>query len=246
MGARRHGAAPTRCPWTALFPPPTRRATSPDDTTVLLYTSGTTGKPKGAELTHFQIFMNCTTAGALFGVTPDDIAVAVLPLFHVFGLCAVLGNMLRYGAGVVLIPRFEPQAVLDAIERRPSTPARSSARCSRSGGRSGEWSCLPSVTGGTTRAISPTATTRAMCSSWTGSRTSSSAVATTSTRARWRRLEEVVAYVAVRSGAVATADDVLAFVKERVAAYKYPREIHMVPELPKGPTGKILKGELRG
>ena len=52
---------------------------SPDATAVLLYTSGTTGKPKGAELTHFQLFMNCTVAGDLFAFRDDDIGVAVLP-----------------------------------------------------------------------------------------------------------------------------------------------------------------------
>jgi len=52
---------------------------------VLLYTSGTTGRPKGAMLTHFQLFMNCTVAGDLFEVRDDDVTLAVLPLFHVFG-----------------------------------------------------------------------------------------------------------------------------------------------------------------
>src|SRR5260370_35308277 len=56
-----------------------------DDTAVLLYTSGTTGKPKGAELTHFQMYMNCTVAGDLFGAHRDDGTLAGLPFFHVFG-----------------------------------------------------------------------------------------------------------------------------------------------------------------
>lgn len=57
--------------------------------------------------------------------------------------------------------------------------------------------------------------------------------------------EEVVAVVALRPGASATEEELVAFCKERVAAYKYPREIRLVQELPKGPTGKILKKELR-
>jgi len=61
-------------------------ATDPDDTAVILYTSGTTGKPKGAELTHFNLFMCCqVSADRLVEFTDDDVALAVLPLFHSFG-----------------------------------------------------------------------------------------------------------------------------------------------------------------
>jgi len=57
--------------------------------------------------------------------------------------------------------------------------------------------------------------------------------------------EEVGAAVVLREGADASADDIRAFVKERVAAYKYPRKIWFPDELPKGPTGKILKREIK-
>src|SRR5205085_10828369 len=57
--------------------------------------------------------------------------------------------------------------------------------------------------------------------------------------------EEVAAVVALKEGADATADDLRDFAKQRVAAYKYPRAVHLVDELPKGPTGKILKREIR-
>ena len=57
--------------------------------------------------------------------------------------------------------------------------------------------------------------------------------------------EEVAAAVVLRPGAEASADDIRAFVKERVAAYKYPRKIWFSSELPKGPTGKILKREIK-
>src|SRR3712207_2695267 len=86
--------------------------TSADDTAVLLYTSGTTGKPKGAELTHFQLYMNCTVAGELFGFRDDDVGLAVLPLFHVFGLSSVLNTAVRYGGTIVLVPRFELDPVV--------------------------------------------------------------------------------------------------------------------------------------
>jgi long-chain acyl-CoA synthetase len=102
--------------------------TDADDTAVLLYTSGTTGKPKGAELTHLNLYMNCTVAGELFEFQETDIGVAVLPLFHVFGLSSVLNTSVRYGGTIVLIPRFELEPVVDAIEKHG---ARSSAACRR-------------------------------------------------------------------------------------------------------------------
>ena len=58
--------------------------------------------------------------------------------------------------------------------------------------------------------------------------------------------EEVIAYVALNRGAEATGEELVAYCKERLAAYKYPREVLVVPDLPKGPSGKILKKELRG
>ena len=91
-------------------------ARGPDDTAVLVYTSGTTGKPKGAELTHFQLYMNCTVAGGLFGARSDDVVLAVLPFFHVFGLSSVINVFVRYGGCLSILPRFQPSAVLDAIE----------------------------------------------------------------------------------------------------------------------------------
>jgi long-chain acyl-CoA synthetase len=57
--------------------------------------------------------------------------------------------------------------------------------------------------------------------------------------------EEVVAVVALRPGASATAEELIGYTKERLAAYKYPREIRFMDELPKGPSGKILKAALR-
>ena len=57
--------------------------------------------------------------------------------------------------------------------------------------------------------------------------------------------EEVVAVVVLRAGADLSAEDIIAYCRERLAAYKYPREVRFVPELPKGPTGKILKTVLR-
>jgi len=87
------------------------------DTAVIVYTSGTTGRPKGAELTHMQLYMNADIPGRLFGVRDDDIVLTVLPLFHVYGLSSVMNLCVRFGGTMTLIPRFDPAVVLAAIER---------------------------------------------------------------------------------------------------------------------------------
>ncbi len=93
----------------------------PTDTAVIVYTSGTTGQPKGAELTHMGLYMNADIPGRLFDIRPDDIAVAVLPLFHVFGLSSVLNVCVRFGCTMSLVPRFTAEAVLTAIQRDRAT-----------------------------------------------------------------------------------------------------------------------------
>ncbi len=89
----------------------------PGDVAVVVYTSGTTGTPKGAELTHFQLLMNADTPGRLFGIRDDDVVIVVLPLFHVFGLSSQLNVCMRFGATMSLVPRFEPGKVLEVIAR---------------------------------------------------------------------------------------------------------------------------------
>jgi len=93
----------------------------PADTAVIVYTSGTTGRPKGAELTHMQLYMNADIPGRLFDVQPDDIVITMLPLFHVFGLSSILDICVRFGCTMSLIPRFSPEAVLTAIQRDRAT-----------------------------------------------------------------------------------------------------------------------------
>jgi long-chain acyl-CoA synthetase len=93
----------------------------PADTAVIMYTSGTTGRPKGAELTHLQLYMNADIPGRLFDVQPDDIVITVLPLFHVFGLSSIVNVCVRFGCTMSLIPRFDAAAVLAAIERDRAT-----------------------------------------------------------------------------------------------------------------------------
>ncbi len=348
--------------------------TQADDTAVLLYTSGTTGQPKGAELTHFNLFMNCTVAGELFGFREDDIGLAVLPLFHVFGLSSVLNTSVRYGGTVVLVPRFEMEPVVEAMEKHRCTifsgvPTMyfgllqydvsgrdlSSLRVGVSGGAAipGEvirafeekfpgvvilegyglsessstttfninaeqrkvLSIGKPIWGVEVRLVDeddkpvppgpdnvgeiairghnimkgyynkPEATAEAFKNGWfhTGDLAyadddgylfivdrkkdlvirggynvypreieevlyAHAAVAEVAVIGKPddKLGEEVLAYVAFNPGASATEDELIGFCKERLAAYKYPREVRIVTELPKGPSGKILKKDLRG
>jgi long-chain acyl-CoA synthetase len=89
-----------------------------DDVAVLLYTSGTTGRPKGAKLSHANLRHNATLiATTLLELTPDDVVMGCLPLFHVFGQSCGLNAALCSGASLTLIPRFSADAALDAIGR---------------------------------------------------------------------------------------------------------------------------------
>jgi long-chain acyl-CoA synthetase len=105
----------------ADVPRPEMAMRQPTDTAVIVYTSGTTGRPKGAELTHLQLYMNADIPGRLFDVQPDDIVITVLPLFHVFGMSSILDVCVRFGCTMSLVPRFTPAAVLAAIQRDRAT-----------------------------------------------------------------------------------------------------------------------------
>ena len=89
-----------------------------DDDAVILYTSGTTGRPKGAELTHAGLVSNAEiSARTLFDVGPDNVIMGCLPLFHVFGLTCGLNVAVTNAATLTLLPRFDPAKALDIIER---------------------------------------------------------------------------------------------------------------------------------
>jgi long-chain acyl-CoA synthetase len=89
-----------------------------DDTAVILYTSGTTGQPKGAELTHHNLATNCeVTVTALIHITADDVIMGCLPLFHVFGLTCGLNASVRTGSCLTLIPRFDAGKALAVVAR---------------------------------------------------------------------------------------------------------------------------------
>lgn len=89
-----------------------------DETAVILYTSGTTGKPKGAQLTHDNIRLNAQrSAEVIMEMTPDDVIMGCLPLFHVFGLTCGLIAATTSGATLTLVPRFDPEKALEVVER---------------------------------------------------------------------------------------------------------------------------------
>jgi long-chain acyl-CoA synthetase len=96
---------------------PVLEQTDPGDTAVIVYTSGTTGTPKGAELTHFQLLMNADTPGRVFGIRDDDVVMVSLPLFHVFGLSSQLNVCVRFGATMSRVPRFDATKALEVIQR---------------------------------------------------------------------------------------------------------------------------------
>src|SRR6516165_2075561 len=75
-----------------------------DDTAVILYTSGTTGTPKGAELTHSNLFKNCTVASRLFNIGSDAVTLGSLPLFHSFGQTCSMNSTVAAGGTLTLIP----------------------------------------------------------------------------------------------------------------------------------------------
>jgi long-chain acyl-CoA synthetase len=98
----------------------------PDDTAVVMYTSGTTGRPKGAELTHFNLWENARIVSErafalseteVFPVGPGQTGLALLPLFHSFGQTCVQNAMLFNGAAMTYMKRFEPEQMADVIER---------------------------------------------------------------------------------------------------------------------------------
>jgi long-chain acyl-CoA synthetase len=89
----------------------------PDDTAVVLYTSGTTGHPKGAELTHHNIGSNVEACLGLFEPTSGDVIFGGLPLFHIFGQTACMNVAVATGAEITLLPRFDPQKALEMIQR---------------------------------------------------------------------------------------------------------------------------------
>jgi long-chain acyl-CoA synthetase len=341
------------------------------DTVLILYTSGTTGKPKGAELTHDNMSRNAAAATRVFMVGSDDVIFGGLPLFHSFGQTCGLNVAVHAGACLTLLPRFSPAAALEILQRDRVTvmegvptmyvallqhPGReafdtSPLRLCVSGGAAlpvevlrgfeaafdtivlegyglsetspvasfnhpdrerkpgsigtpiegvefrlidDEWRDVPE---GDTGEIAirghnvmkgywnrPDDTNEAIRDGWfrTGDVArrdkdgyyfivdrKKDVIIRGGFNVYPREIEEVLyehpavveaaviglphpthgeevaATVALKPGTSATADELREYVKDRVAAYKYPRHVWIVEELPKGPTGKILKREIK-
>jgi long-chain acyl-CoA synthetase len=341
-----------------------------EDTAVILYTSGTTGKPKGAELTHANLRVNAGVKGELIELGAEDTILGALPLFHSFGQTAAMNAGILEGATLTLLARFDPLKALQVMERDRVTiflgvptmysamlsvppaerPDTSSLRICVSGGASlpvevlhafeQQFGCailegyglsetspvacfnrlnrerkpgsigIP-ITDVRMRVVDeqgadlpvgevgeivirgpnvmkgywqrPEATAEAIRDGWFHSGDLARmdedgdffivdrkkdliirggynvypreveevlyehpAVAEAAVVAVPHKElgEEVGAAVALKAGASASPEELQAFVKERLAAYKYPRQVWLVDELPKGPTGKILKREI--
>ncbi|MBX5441046.1 MAG: long-chain fatty acid--CoA ligase [Solirubrobacteraceae bacterium] len=340
------------------------------DTAVILYTSGTTGTPKGAELTHDNLRRNADIARGLFDIGPGDVVLGALPLFHSFGQTCALNACVAGGALLTLLPRFDATKALEILQRDAVTvfegvptmyaallnhPERerydvSALKVCASGGAAlpvevlrgfdeafgckvlegyglSETSPVASfnhpdrerkpgsigtpIEGVEMKVVDdddhdlppgevgeivirghnvmkgywqrPDATAEVMRGGWfhTGDMArvdedgyffivdrKKDLIIRGGYNVYPREVEEVLyehpavreaavvgiphpqlgeevgAAVALKEGAQVTAEQLREYVREQVAAYKYPREIWFVDELPKGPTGKILKREI--
>jgi long-chain acyl-CoA synthetase len=87
------------------------------DTAVMLYTSGTTGTPKGAELSHANLRENCDVCVDLFELEDHTVVLGALPLFHAFGQTCALNTCVLAGGTLTLIPRFDGSKALEIVER---------------------------------------------------------------------------------------------------------------------------------
>jgi long-chain acyl-CoA synthetase len=341
------------------------------DTAVLLYTSGTTGTPKGAELTHMNLLRNCQASRRLFSLDAEAVVLGALPLFHSFGQTCAMNASIVGGGTLTLLPRFDPVKALELIQRDRvsvfegvptmygamlNVPERdrydtSTLRICASGGAAmpgelmrafgHEFACTilegyglsetspvasfnhpdrvrkPGSIGQPIEGVEmmtvddqdrelavdevgeivvrghnvmkgywrrPEATQEALRGGWfhTGDLARVDAdgyffivdrkkdmIIRGGFNVYPREVEEILyehpavreaavvgmpdaqlgeevgAAVALKAGTSATPQELQEFVKEQVAAFKYPRLVWIVDELPKGPTGKILKREIK-
>ena len=94
-----------------------------EDLAALPYSSGTTGHPKGVMLTHRNLVANLAQIGGSLPISEDDVLVAVLPFFHIYGMTVLLNNGVRSGATVVTMPRFDLEGFLRIVQDHKVTRA---------------------------------------------------------------------------------------------------------------------------
>ncbi|NVM46843.1 MAG: AMP-binding protein, partial [Candidatus Lokiarchaeota archaeon] len=97
--------------------PPEYEFNPKEDLAALMYTSGTTGLPKGAMLTHYNMVSNVAQASPMFELSEFDIALTVLPLYHIYGLNVCMNQAIWLGASQVITPRFEVKEFSELIEK---------------------------------------------------------------------------------------------------------------------------------
>ncbi len=90
---------------------------APDDLAAIVYTSGTTGRPKGAMLSHANVASNADVLRRAWGFSGDDVLLHALPLFHLHGLFVAINCVLASGSTMVFLPRFDVEQVLEALPR---------------------------------------------------------------------------------------------------------------------------------
>lgn len=112
-------------PFTKLMESPSQQMELPtlveDDLAVILYTSGTTGRPKGAMLSHRNLGSNALAIIEQMGIEDDVKAINVLPMFHVFGMTVGMNATLSLGGTLIIIPRFTPKEVVETIRETKAT-----------------------------------------------------------------------------------------------------------------------------
>jgi acyl-CoA synthetase (AMP-forming)/AMP-acid ligase II len=101
--------------------PPHTGAVDPDGVVALPYSSGTTGLPKGVMLTHGNLVANLAQSAAALPLEGSDVVIAVLPFFHIYGLQVILNGGLRAGATLIVLPKFDLETFLRAIQQHRAT-----------------------------------------------------------------------------------------------------------------------------
>src|SRR5690606_3452637 len=87
----------------------------PDDLAAILYTSGTTGRSKGAMITHGNLRSNALALVDIWRFTSGDVLLHALPIFHTHGLFVAINTVMLSGASMIFLPKFDPDAVMAAL-----------------------------------------------------------------------------------------------------------------------------------